>query len=379
MKIGFDAKRAFFNHSGLGNYSRTLLQGLLRYDRDHIDNYLLYTPPLGKPESNRYYKYLEQFQVREPESMLGKLFPPLWRSILLPAQLKRDGVALFHGLSNELPFGLRSKGITSVLTVHDLIYTRLPRYYNPIDVMVYNRKYRGSALRADHVIAISEQTKNDLVEIFGIDQDRIKVIYQSIDLSYYRNPERSVIEQIKNRYNLPEKYIFYPGGFHLRKNIDTLIRAYCSLGAEMKTSLVILGNRKRFYTTYPSLFHLVNDNENILFIENIPVEEMPVLYRCALGTVYISEFEGFGLPVVESLVSGTPVVVTDSLWGREVGGGLALYVDPRMVKNVADKMDHLISENRSLRNSLKGAATHLDRFSPAYYIGEMINFYDSLA
>lgn len=165
MKIGFDAKRAFFNRSGLGNYSRNLLRALSLYYPDN--QYLLYTTS----KNTSLFNLTDQnFIIKEPSGFLNKRLKSYWRSFSLTKQVKRDELNLFHGLSHELPYNIHKSGIKTVVTIHDLIFLRFPGLYKTFDRRIYLKKFKYACKIADLIIAVSKQTANDIQEFFGIDK-----------------------------------------------------------------------------------------------------------------------------------------------------------------------------------------------------------------
>ncbi len=179
MKIGFDAKRAFLNTSGLGNYSRTTLNALSKY---HADNdYFLYTPEakigmLGNQD---------KFQIIAPPKSYSNLKKAYWRTFQLSKELEKAKLNVFHGLSNELPRGIHKTQIPSVVTIHDLIFIRYPRFYKPFDRTIYFNKVRYACSAATRILAISEQTKQDIIAFIGTKPEKIEVIHQAISPLFY--------------------------------------------------------------------------------------------------------------------------------------------------------------------------------------------------
>lgn len=174
LKIGFDAKRIVRNGTGLGSYGRTLVNDLAQYPL----RLNLYAPDKGRDDLRTQIVERDNIAFVYPTS---RHFKSYWRSRGIVADLKRDGIQLFHGLSGELPFGIRKSGIKSVVTIHDLIFLRHPEFYNPIDVQIYKWKFRQTIKEADYIIAISECTKRDILEYGGnlVSEDKITLIYQS--------------------------------------------------------------------------------------------------------------------------------------------------------------------------------------------------------
>ena len=169
MNIGFDAKRAFHNGTGLGHYSRSLIKSLSTYHPNH--KYYLFNPKAGGAFS------LKAGNIHEiqPSGFLNRTFSAGWRSSWVKNDLKKYKINLYHGLSHEIPFGIRQAGIPSVVTIHDLIHERFPAQYNRIDVKIYDHKFRYACTNADRVIAISEQTKRDIIEFYKVAPEKISV------------------------------------------------------------------------------------------------------------------------------------------------------------------------------------------------------------
>jgi len=192
MRIGFDAKRAFLNTSGLGNYSRNTINALHRFSKNN--QYVLYTPKIKDGLFENY----NQFEVHSPENPLEKLFKSVWRSYSAK-RLKNHQIELFHGLSNELPKGIHKTNIPSVVTIHDLIFMRFPQFYKAIDRKIYYSKVKYACNSAQKIIAISQQTKEDIVRFFDVNPNKIEVVYQSVSPVFF---ESTNTENLRSKYNI---------------------------------------------------------------------------------------------------------------------------------------------------------------------------------
>lgn len=200
LSIGLDGKRAVLNNTGLGNYSRYYLNIMsLAFPSA---TFRVYTPRIVENERLKPLLDRPNIQLVGPELRWNNgLSRALWRTVDLPVTLKADDIAVYHGLSNELP--LTIKGVCpSVVTIHDLIYRRIPSDYKPIDRRLYDFKYSRSAKAATRVIAISECTKRDLIADYGIDPDKIDVIYQGIDPIFTVQPYTAAIQTVRAKYSL---------------------------------------------------------------------------------------------------------------------------------------------------------------------------------
>ena len=177
MKIGYDAKRAFENQTGLGNYSRDLINIYsLSNPKFQI---LLFASKIFQNKRLDFLKLRNNIKIVEPKNFLYRFFQTIWRSFGILIDLKNEKVDIFHGLSHEIPFGIDKTKIKTVVTIHDLIFLRLPQYFNFFDRLIYYYKVKYACKRSDKIIAISNQTKSDIVELFKIDSKKIEVVYQS--------------------------------------------------------------------------------------------------------------------------------------------------------------------------------------------------------
>lgn len=325
LTIGYDGKRAVANNTGLGNYSRYVIDTLsIGFPRN---TYRLYSPVVR--ENPRLEPLLARGNVElaSPRGAAGKRLPSLWRSIGLTRRIAGDDVSLFHGLSNELPLGIASVAIPSVVTIHDLIYRRVPQDYKPIDRKLYDFKYRRSAESATRVIAISSKTRDDLVEDYQIDPAKIDIIYQGCDPRFGLSVSFDEKQRVRKTYSLPDKYFISVGTVQSRKNQLLAVRSLERLPSALR--LVIVGGRKSEYAAEVSDYirsHRLGDR--VIWLTDVPFDDLPALYSMAEFSSYTSRYEGFGIPVIESLSTGTPVIAATGSCLEEAGGPGAVYVAP---------------------------------------------------
>lgn len=368
MKIGFDAKRAFLNSSGLGNYSRTTLNALFRFFPEN--EYILFTPEVKDRLFNNY----KQFKVVSPQNRIAKKMKSLWRSLFLVPHLKRHGVELFHGLSNELPKGIHKSEIPSVVTIHDLIFMRYPEFYKPIDRKIYFKKVKYACHSADKIIAISRQTKHDIETFFHVPSEKVELIYQPVSPVFY---EKQNVTEILKKYHLSEKFILSVGTLEPRKNQLALLQALQS--KEIKLPVVFVGKQTTSYMTEMKRFLEENEmGSQVQFLSNIPESELAALYQTAVLTVYISVFEGFGLPVIESMACGCPVVTSSVSVLPETAGDAAVLCNPAKVEEIAQKI-LLLLENEDFSNKIiEKGVQRANLFHPEHYAQKLISLYTEI-
>ena len=347
MRIGFEAKRVFHNKTGLGNYSRDLVRILAKYYPEN--NYFLYNPKsAGKIlfEANN-----ENVFEKQPSTSFYKKFYNLWRQKGIIADLKADNIELFHGLSGEIPRGLKQHKIKSIVTIHDLIFVRFPHLYSYIDRKIHRYKSEKAANEADLIIAISEQTKNDIIEIFGVEASKIKVIYQGCHAVFKETFSDLDQQKVIKKFNLPEKFILNVGTIEVRKNVLIAVKAI----KNTNIPLVIVGKETAYATEVKSYIAENNLENQVIFLNKLSLSELAMIYQMATIFVYPSFYEGFGIPIIEALYSKTPVITTQGGVFPEAGGPYSIYVDPYNEVALQEKLLYLWNnQNVCLEIASKG-------------------------
>jgi len=338
MRIGFDAKRAFFNKSGLGSYSRNLLLSLHQYYPQH--DYYLYTTSL---KNSIPFVRDRNFAIYFPPNKPGKIRQAFWRRYKLANKAKMDNINIFHGLSNELPYGINRKGIKSVVTIHDLIFMRYPRWYNPFDVAIYKRKFSHGCRIADKIIAVSKQTKTDLISFFGIDEKKIEVIYQGCDEVFKNLLSEKEKQEVKKRWNLPDEYLLYVGTIEERKNLLGLIKALNHKNVHIP--LIVVGKQTGYYNKVREYIAL-KGLKNVTFLNEVSVYDLPGIYQMAKVFIYPSVFEGFGIPILEALHSKVPVITSKGGCFSEAGGAFSQYIDPLNIEEIGDAIKRVLNDTK---------------------------------
>lgn len=374
MKIAFDAKRITHNTTGLGNYGRYIVNILAQYYPDN--SYLLYSPQKGKQSLNKRIISSASVIYKYPKQLFPVIGKSLWRSFGIISCLKKEQPNLFHGLSNELPFGLRKNKIKSVVTIHDLIFIRYPDFYKWIDRNIYYFKFKKACLTANRIIAISECTKKDIVTYFHIPEEKIDVVYQGCDPSFLEKASVGKKQEVRTKYNLPHQYMLYVGSIESRKNLMLIIEAMAL--SEKKIHLVAIGKRTN-YTPYVEeciqKYHLDND---VTLLSNIPFHELPSFYQMASLFIYPSFFEGFGIPVIEALHSEVPVIAATGSCLEEAGGPDSLYVNPNNAKELHDKIRQVL-DNPELAGSMRIAGKeYVKRFADKKLAQDLIEVYNKV-
>jgi glycosyltransferase involved in cell wall biosynthesis len=371
MKIGYDAKRAFLNGTGLGNYSRWLLKSLSEYQPGHT--YHLYTP---KTKSNAYLRLLQSLNHITIHLPKSPWFTAWWRTKGVVNDLKRDGIPLFHGLSHELPLNIAGSGIASVVTVHDVIALRFPEYFSWINRKIYTAKLKYACRVASHIIAISEQTKRDLIELLQVDAAKISVIYQNCD-AVFNQPVSSVHkEAVQNQYQLPQKFLLTVGTIEKRKNLILIAKALQRLPSGIQW--VAVGKPTAYLNEVKQYLEQHGLLNRVLFLHQVPFADLPAIYQLATIVVYPSRYEGFGIPVLEALCSGVPVIAATGSCLEEAGGPDSLYVHPDDAAGLAHQINQVLTDQNLYEHMAGRGKMYAGKFNNVQLTMQIINLYQQI-
>ena len=373
MNIGFDAKRFFLNQTGLGNYSRDLVKGLLEHYPNH--HYYLFTSSGGIDIQNKFLKNNNSATVVLPNG-INKYFKSVWRTLKLEKDLIKNDVQVYHGLSHEIPKKNKDSKIKYVVTIHDLIFMRYPENYSQIDRKIYTKKVTYACENADVIIAISQQTKRDIIEFLKVPANKIKVVYQTCGDSFKLDPHYSYVESIRRKYNLPENFILNVGTIEKRKNLASLVEAIGK--SNTKLPLVAIGSQTDYLKEVEAKVTEYKLDEEVAFLENVSFMDLPAIYQMANLFVYPSVFEGFGIPVLEALYCKTPVIAASGNCLEEVGGEHTIYVAPFDTDELAVQIDRVI-ESEELQLTMKEEGHKFaQKFSSENQAKELMKIYESL-
>lgn len=354
MKIGFDAKRAFFNNTGLGNYSRSTITSLTCCFPEH--EYHLYTPV---PKKSIPFCQSENLIIKGPDSPLYRQVPSFWRTHGIPGQIRKEKIDLFHGLSNEIPYGIVKTGIPSVVTIHDIIFIHCPHLYPPIDRYVYKKKLDNAVNNSSIIITVSNQTRDDLVINCNVSIDKIRVVYQGCHSLFWKPLQKERKAEILHKYNIPNEFILNVGTIEQRKNILSAIKAiHCK---KIDIPIVIIGKRTSYCDEIEAYIEL-NKIKNVYLFHGVPLDDLPAFYQQAKIFIYPSLFEGFGIPILEALASGTPVITSRRGCCEEAGGPFSIYVDPNNVDEIGERISFLLDNNALCKEMGKNGLIYAEKF-----------------
>jgi len=346
MRICVNASPAVHHIAGLGRYTQELMAALLDIDSDN--EYIAF---YNRPSAAR---------VDPPLDRLPRLTSNLdtkpWRMSALVAHFARisqdrmfPGIDLFHATDHLLPRLTRPK---SVFTLHDLVFRCYPHTHKPLNRWFLTLMMPRFLKAADAVIAVSESTKRDAVRIYGIDEAKITVIYEGVS-PHFRRASPEAIAAARDKYGLPDEFLLSLGTIEPRKNLTSLLEAYHVLRNEgSPLGLVIVGKKGWLYTGFFDRMHELGLEDSVAFPGFVPDEDLPALYSAASLFIFPSLYEGFGLPVLEALACGAPVITSNASSLPEVAGEAALLVDPNSVEALVRAAREVLSNDR-LREDLR--------------------------
>jgi glycosyltransferase involved in cell wall biosynthesis len=341
VRIGIDARK--LHDFGIGTYIRNLLRQLARLDHDN--EFVV----LGRPEDRATLSSLgENFRaVAETSGNYS-----VAEQLKIPMALKREGVTLFHAPHYVLPPLVPCR---SVVTIHDCIHLMFPQYLPNRIALGYARASMAlAARRATRILTVSESSKRDIVRFFGTASDKIDVIYNAYDERFAVEPREEEVVRVRERYQLHDEFVLYAGNVKPHKNLERLIEAFFLVRGRGldHLKLVMIGDEISKYAALRRAVHRHQLHKYVRFLGYLPEETLAVLYRLAGVFVFPSLYEGFGLPPLEAMASGTPVVTSNVSSLPEVAGDAAVLVDPYDPQSIADGIYAVLTDEH-LRRELR--------------------------
>lgn len=341
MTISFDAKRYYHNTRGLGNYSRDVVRLIREYKPDW------------------------QLELVD-KSGLARSF------MCVPS------CDIYHGLSGELPFTIghsQREGTKAIVTMHDAIFVRYPELYSPTYRWLFSQKVRFACKAADTIIAISEQTKRDMIEFFHADERKIQVVYQGCN-NHFREPiSQEQIDHVRRQYDLPTDYVLFVGAMESRKNLKRLIQAMAA--AKVDIPLVAIGGHSRYADEAAQM--AMQLGVTLCLRHDIPFADFPPIYKGAQVLCYPSLFEGFGIPILEAMCVGTPVLTSTGSCFAETGGKAALYASPNQEEEIGEKLYAILTDTSLRERCVQEGLRQADTFSDEQVAHHLIQVYEQLA
>lgn len=370
MKIGIDFRYYIGNESGVGTYSRGLIDALCKEDN-----------------LNMYYLLINRDMPLDYPLKLGKNFVPIifkqkvdiiWTQHVLPRYLSKNGLDAFHGLCNfEIPI---MKSCPCIITLHDLIPLLFPQLVPFKNRFLFNTLIKKAVKTADKIIVVSNSTKNDLINYLGIKEEKVRVIYNGVKDIFNPIYDMARIQKVKDIYGIDGEYILFVGVIEPKKNLQRLILAFkCLLErSEFKgIKLVISGKKGWFYKEIFAIIKKYDLSKHIVCTGYIPQEDLPVLYSGASIFVFPSIYEGFGLPVLEALRCGVPVICSKRASLPEIVGDGGYLIDPMDTDSIYYGIKKILEDSSFKDSLIKKGLTQASLFSWKYTALQTLEVYRS--
>jgi len=325
------------NQAGAERYTRNIINYLVRLNGDHQYHLILsrINQSLYRPNQGNFQQTVVDVNTRH------KLLRILSEQIYLPRLLKRQGVNLLFSPCN---IGPRFLSVPLVITLFDLHWLRFPELFSPLRLAYLRRALTWSARKAEAVLTISENSKKDLINLLSVPEEKITVTYVGLDPLFREIPEKSELQELRRRYGLKDRFILSVGQLHKRKNIPGLLQAYQRLAAHspLNVQLVLAGGEGDGAAEVREAVRQIG-RDRVVFTGCLPDEDLLRFYHAAECLVYPSFYEGFGLPVLEAMACGCPVITSNVSSLPEVAGEAALLIDPHRIETIAAAMDSLLT------------------------------------
>ena len=283
-------------------------------------------------------------------------------------------------MSNEIPIGLQKQHIASTVTIHDLIFKIYPKTYSFSERLVYDKKFYYAAQNAQKVIAISQQTKQDLVKFYGVEASKIEVIYQACNPIFYQLQDVNLLNIVRQKYQLPERFFLYVGSIVERKNLMLLLEAYAHQAKLRSVPIVVVGKGTAYEKKCKAYAQEKGLTDSLRWLHNLEQNsELQAFYQLATALIYPSLYEGFGLPLAEALLSKCPVIAAKTSSLPEAGGINSIYIDPHNSAALADILLQFVAETIDTKlMTQKGYDYALQTFDPKLLNSQLLKHYNSL-
>ena len=368
MRIGIDVRK--LHDFGIGTYIRNLLRHLARMDRE--TEFVLLCRPQDQQELS---SAGENFRS-VPETAANY---SIAEQLTVPWALKREGVTLFHAPHYVLPPLVRCR---TVVTIHDCIHLMFPQYLPNRLALAYARtSITAAARRANRVLTVSESSKRDILRFVDVPADKIDVIYNAYDERFGVEPNEEDVVRVRERFQLHDEFVLYAGNVKPHKNLTRLIDAFNLVrqrGLD-HLKLVMIGDEISKYTALRRAVHHHQLHKYVRFLGYLPEETLAVMYRLAGVFVFPSLYEGFGLPPLEAMASGTPVVTSNVSSLPEVAGNAALLVDPYDPAAIADGIYTVLTDESVRRDLRKKGLARASQFSWEASVRRVREIYQEVA
>ena len=366
MKIAIDAHSLGTQAGGNETYYRQLIRGLAQ-DQSNNQYTLFHTHPFTLDEIDR-----------DPRFTLRKIpkNPVLRLAASLPLALRQIQPDIFHCQYIRPLWGSPK----TVVTIHDLAYEHFPQFFHPVEVARMRKLVRWTARKADHILTVSEFSAADIVKRFGVSREKMTVTYQAASPDFHPRDKKTSQEHLARAYRIHAPFILYVGRIQARKNLPRLVEAYARIRQQgAGVQLVIVGKKDWQSELLLKKVRELGLDSNVIFTGFVSFSDLPLFYGAAEAFVFPSFFEGFGLPVIESMASGVPTITSYGSSLQEVAGDGALLIDPSDTNSIATAMEKVLSDQGFSRSLIARGLKRASDFKPDALVSGTLAVYRALA
>lgn len=375
MKIGFDAKKAFESHKGLGNYSKFIIHALSENHPEH--DYLLYTPRLSMYPEAKKLLAPENVHVRTPSKIISKMnLSGIWHSTILANAAAKDGADIFHGLYNELPL-VTNRHLKTVVSIHNLLPFKYPEMFSVFDLEILRRRFKHACQVADKIIAVNKQIAEDLQERLSVPATKIEIIYQGCDPGFHIEYPPYELNKAIDKYKLPEDFMLNIDSSTSWHNALLILKAM-SYEPKLDIPLVIIGESSAYKKELVAYAKKASINNRVIFLHDVDKEDLPKLYQLAKIFVYPPKVELSCLPIVEALCAQVPVIASKYSCFSEAGGAASLYVNPEDPEELANAILTVLNNASAASKMIMRGCDHVVQYGEKKIANDLMYLYKKL-
>lgn len=377
MEIGIDISLAIGQRAGVGQYSFNLVKELAKLDQRNQYTLFPFFTHIYDPNFKKFdFPRGDNFKMKF-ENLSEEWVEALWRRSWIPKYKFLDGLDLFHSTTFCIPEGFNKRVIS---TIYDISFKTHSEFHTPGNIKHCDKGTKQAVEKADTIIAISEHTKRDLIEYYSCPAEKIVVIYLGYDERFQQIEDRRKKDQINAEYGLTRPFIFNVGSIEPRKNLIGLIRAYASLGKKYHQNfdLVISGGQGWLNTEIYKEVEKLKMSDSVKFIGYVDDEDLPYLYNSAEVFAYPSFYEGFGLPILEAMACGCPVITSNVSSMPEVGGHAVSYIDPKDTETIKKALESVLGDKKKQSNMTRNGLEQAKKFSWTKCAQKTFKIYESV-
>lgn len=374
MIIAYDVSHIRKHRAGIGRLATIQLQGLLSAGTKHEFILHGWSPELDLETIRLFQRPNVRLSVAVLPGTIKRVY---WNMLRFPPVSTFTGrFDIFHSAEPLLPPVGKAK---TVAGFNDSAYYKFPHFYSTLTARKWDYLYRRALRRANAITVLSENTRTDLIEMMGLPPEIIHVVRPPTDPVFSTEIPSETMDGVRSKFSLPEQFVLFVGTLEPRKNIPGLVRAFERFYAEHPdTALVIVGRRGWLFQDILSTIEQSLVRRHIMVLDYVSDTELAVLYRLASMLVFPSFYEGHGYPVVEAMISGTPVITSNNSSLKEIGAGAALLVDPENIDDIAGAMHRVLTDHRLRAELVAQGRERAGRFTVQNAAQAILHVYDSL-